>query len=135
MGLLKVSLSVQQVKMLEGKVCPYCKQGTVYVDSKEVYPKSYGMIYLCRPCNAWVGVHKNTDESLGRVANKELREAKKEAHKHFDKLWSTGNMTRNEAYRKLSEYLKLPKEYTHIGMFKLSTCYRVIEWSKGVIII
>ena len=31
------------------------------------------MIYICKPCDAYVGVHKGTDKALGRLANKELR--------------------------------------------------------------
>jgi hypothetical protein len=54
--------------------CPYCGQPAIYVDSAAVYRiGSYGMIYLCRPCQAWVGVHPGTDQPLGRLANAELR--------------------------------------------------------------
>src|ERR1044072_1392050 len=71
----------------DGKTCPYCNRPTQYVDSKRVYTKSYGMIYLCEPCGAWVGVHRGTNVALGRLANRELRKWKKDAHKYFDPLW------------------------------------------------
>ena len=59
--------------------CDYCGRETEYVDSKVIYGKSYGKIYLCRNCMAYVGVHKGTDKPLGRLANAELRNWKKAA--------------------------------------------------------
>lgn len=118
----------------KGKVCPYCNKKTEYIDSIEVYSKSYGMIYICRPCKAWVGVHKDRNESLGRLANAELREAKKNAHFYFDKLWNakieTGikkGKARGKAYTWLSEELGTKIEETHIGWFDVDMCKKVIE--------
>lgn len=76
-------------EILTGKICPYCGKPTEYVDSSVIYGYSYGMIYLCRDCRAYVGVHKGTDLALGRLANAELREAKKEAHFYFDQIAKT----------------------------------------------
>ena len=59
--------------------CDYCGRQAEYVDSKVIYGKSYGMMYLCRNCMAYVGVHKGTDKPLGRLANAELRYWKKAA--------------------------------------------------------
>lgn len=64
--------------------CDYCGRRAEYVDSKVIYGKSYGMIYLCRNCMAYVGVHKGSDKPLGRLANAQLRHWKKEAHAAFD---------------------------------------------------
>ncbi|HMH34965.1 MAG TPA: zinc-finger-containing protein, partial [Puia sp.] len=47
---------------------------------------SYGMIYLCRPCQAWVGVRKGTNIAPGRLANQELRLWKINAHESLDHL-------------------------------------------------
>ena len=66
--------------------CDYCGRETEYVDSKVIYGKSYGKIYLCRNCMAYVGVHKGTDKPLGRLANAELRNWKKAAHAVFDSV-------------------------------------------------
>lgn len=45
-------------------VCPYCGRVAKYVDSSVIYyGHSYGMAYLCRPCNAYVGVHHGTRPS------------------------------------------------------------------------
>lgn len=134
--------------ILSGKKCPYCLGDTEYIDSSEVYGKSYGMIYLCRPCNAYVGTHKTTGESLGRLANEELREAKKEAHHYFDQIAKTNLINkvwkkfipnisnRKKAYLWLSKSLKIDKDECHIGMFDVEDCRRVVELckkQKGVI--
>lgn len=126
-----MKLSDKQKEMIKGKICPYCKAKTNYIDSIEVYGKSYGMIYMCRPCDAYCGVHKGTDKALGRVANKELREKKKEAHKYFDVIWKEGRQSRSNAYKDLAKHLKIPTEYCHIGMFSIKTCNEVIKWAKG----
>jgi uncharacterized protein YbaR (Trm112 family) len=118
-------------KILKGLICPYCKQPTVFVDSEEVYQKSYGMIYLCRPCKAWVGIHKDSERAaLGRIANAELREWKKKAHAAFDPIWKSNLMNRHNAYEWLSQQLKLPRHYTHIGFFGVDTCKRVVALCK-----
>jgi glutaredoxin len=120
-----------------GKICPYCHRDSVYVDSKEVYSRSFGMIYLCRPCKAWVGVHKGTDNALGRLANEELREAKKEAHFYFDKLWSAKidqghkkSFARSKAYEWLSKQMETSRTETHIGWFDVDECKKVVELCK-----
>lgn len=126
-----LTLTPIQRQIMKGKVCPYCKQRTEYVDSAVIYSgNSYGMIYYCKPCDAYCGVHKGTDKALGRLANKELRHWKKEAHKHFDLLWKDGHMTRKEAYRRLGNYLLIPEQYCHIGMFSVFTCQAVVNWSR-----
>jgi hypothetical protein len=123
-------LSDVQISIMQGKICPYCMGESKYVDSSVIYGKSYGMIYLCDSCDAYCGVHKGTNTSLGRLANKELRHWKKEAHKYFDVLWKGGTMNRREAYHELSKQLSIPTEYCHIGMFSVDTCIRVVAWSK-----
>jgi hypothetical protein len=117
-----------------GKVCPYCGSKTQFVDSVVIYGKSYGMVYLCEPCKAWVGVHKGTDKALGRLANEELREWKKKAHDLFDELWmrkvGQGFSYRNArtlAYKWLSDQMKIRVDQTHIGMFDVDRCKNVVE--------
>ncbi|MBR1567113.1 MAG: DUF3268 family zinc-finger domain-containing protein [Oscillospiraceae bacterium] len=109
--------------------CDYCGRRAEYVDSKIIYGKSYGMIYLCRNCMAYVGVHKGTSKPLGRLANAELRHWKKLAHAFFDPLWKFGRFKgrRNDAYGWLSKKMGLPIEKTHIGMFDVQQCRQVVE--------
>lgn len=108
--------------------CPYCGQEAVFTDSSEVYQgQSYGMIYLCRPCEAWVGVHKGTDRALGRLANRDLRQATMAAHAAFDPFWKTGVMTRSVAYCWLARKLRINPKDCHIGMFDEAQCWRVVS--------
>lgn len=119
-----------QREIMKGLVCPYCKKATQFVDSSIIYGKSYGMIYHCKPCDAYCGVHKGTKISLGRLANAELRYWKKEAHKYFDMIWKDGHEKRSELYKILAEILEIPVDYCHIGMFSVATCKTVVTWSK-----
>lgn len=119
----------------KGEICPYCGTPPRYVDSAVVYGGvSYGMIYLCTPCKAYVGVHPGTSVPLGRLANEELRAWKKKAHNYFDPIWknkvaqgANKAVVRNEAYAWLSEAMNLDRELTHIGMMDVEQCKRVVE--------
>jgi hypothetical protein len=124
-------------QILQGKICPYCNNETKYVDSSIVYGSSYGFIYYCEPCIAWVGVHKGTTQALGRLANGVLRELKKEAHHYFDNLWQrklkqgiSKTNARKLAYTWLSEQMNIPFNLTHIGMFDEEKCKNVIKICK-----
>ena len=121
-------------KVLTAKACPYCGSDTVYVDSSVVYGKSYGMIYLCKPCDAWCGVHKGTADPLGRLANAELRDKKKKAHAAFDPLWTrkmnqgvSKTVARKLAYAWLASQMELDIKFCHIGLFDEGQCEKVIE--------
>lgn len=113
--------------------CDYCGTPAEFVDSKVIYGRSYGMMYLCPNCRAYVGVHKGTDKPLGRLADAELRKWKNEAHKAFDPLWQTGpfKRRRNAAYEWLAQQMKLPVEQTHIGMFDVEKCRMAIVICKS----
>lgn len=125
-------------EIITAKECPYCGDEPEYTDSSVIYGESYGMIYLCKPCDAYVGVHHgNSKVSLGRLANKELREAKKKAHFYFDQLWNKAikqgrrkHEARNAAYNWLSTQLDIPSDYTHIGMFDIDLCDKTAEICK-----
>ena len=122
--------------VMRGQQCAYCSLPTKLIDSKIVYGRSYGMIYQCQFCDAYVGVHKGTDISLGRVANRELRYWKKEAHNALDKLWKKWSQVdqENPAKSRKSAYIWLAKKMnkhvldTHIGMFDVEECRKVVEY-------
>lgn len=113
-------------------LCDYCGKPARFVDSALVYHgHSYGMIYYCPGCEAWVGVHKGTDRPKGRLANAELRMWKRCAHAAFDPLWRfKSRFTRRAAYQWLAEEMGLPEEKTHIGMFDVDQCKEVIRICK-----
>lgn len=121
----------------QGKICPYCNKPTILTDSKIIYGTSYGLIYLCESCRAYVGVHKGTEIALGRLANEELRELKKQSHYYFDNLWNrkmlegfSKTKSRRFAYKWLSEQMNIPYKETHIGMFNEEQCQLAINICK-----
>ncbi len=123
----------------EVPICPYCNKRSKKVNGDSIYlyrPDLRQMIfYDCRPCDAYVGCHKNSDKPLGRLANRELRKAKSEAHLVFDPLWKEGHMNRTDAYKWLANGLSIHRDTCHIGMFDLEQCAKVVAlvsqyWEK-----
>ena len=43
--------------ILTGKICPYCGKESELIDSAEIYGESYGAMYICRGCDAYVGCY------------------------------------------------------------------------------
>lgn len=117
----------------QGPPCPYCGERSVLVDSMIVYGRSFGNIWLCNgypACDAFVGVHKDgkyQNYPLGRLANKELREAKKEAHFHFDRIWKHGWMERKKAYHWLCQQMQLHPDDCHMGEMTVDQCLKVVR--------
>jgi hypothetical protein len=64
---------------------------------------------------------------MGRLANRELRAAKQQAHAAFDPIWRETGTSRRVASIWLSEALGLALDKTHIGEFDLAQCRRVVE--------
>lgn len=114
--------------------CPYCGAKVVLKDATYIYhtkeSRSYGYVWVCSnfpKCDSYVGCHKGTQIPLGRVANKELRKYKSEAHKVFDRFWKSGLVSRKEAYVWLADMLHIKEEDCHIGMFDIDMCKQVIS--------
>jgi len=115
----------------ELETCPFCGGKVEWVENKQIYGKNYGksyMIWLCKPCDAYVGCHNNTEKPLGTLANKETREARKKAHAVFDPLWVSGRMSRKKAYRFLSDSFG---KNVHIAQSNVATCFEIIETIKA----
>ena len=118
-------------------ICDYCRQPAELVDSATIYGRSYGMIWLCRPCDAYVGVHTNSRQRkpLGRLANAELRRLRRAAHAAFDSLWRlkmrrhgvSKSRARSSGYKWLAEQLGIHRAQCHIGDFDASLCQRAIN--------
>ncbi|NOQ30220.1 MAG: hypothetical protein GQ570_03760 [Helicobacteraceae bacterium] len=112
-------------------LCPYCKGFAQLVDSKVIYKRGgYGMMYLCKPCNAYVGCHGDTNMPKGTLANKELRESRKTAHAFFDKIWKDKHLTRHQSYKWLAKSLNIQAHKCHIGSFGVEDCSRVVKLAK-----
>ena len=71
--------------------------------------------------------------ALGRLANKELREAKKQAHFFFDKIWINKHLSRGMAYKELSKSMGVHPDLCHIGMFDIEQCNEVVKFSKQLL--
>lgn len=128
-----MELTPYQKDVINAKICPYCKSTTKVVSETDIYGKEYRgrKIIACvnyPKCDAYVGTHDD-GSGLGRLANKKLRLAKGAAHKWFDKIWREKMAERNELYERLADYLNIPDEFTHIGMFGVETCKKVEIWA------
>ena len=115
--------------------CDYCGEFAKVVTGEMVYPHRPDLkrlvFYYCDNGHApaYVGTHKVSLKPLGRLADKELRKFKSAAHIAFDPLWKTHKIfkSRGKAYNWLSNSLGIKGELTHIGMFDIDTCKKVID--------
>lgn len=82
--------------------------------------------WVCHRCEAWVGCRRGTDKPLGLPGNSEVRAARRLAHTYFDQLWKSGEMTRTEAYKWLSQVMGLRYQQAHIARFDAEQCRRVV---------
>lgn len=124
-------------------VCPYCGARAELIDSGRVYSRSYGPIWACLPCRAWVGVHRNSPRfaPLGRLADAGLRRAKVLAHDAFDPFWQAAVRTRgwsqdkarSRAYAWLARQMGIPVGRCHIGHFTVEQCQRVIAICRSAL--
>lgn len=110
--------------------CPYCGSKVELRDSKLVYGRSYGMIWICSQyplCNAFVGCHKGSNRPLGRLADPILREWKKRAHAVFDPVWKSKRLDRGQAYVFLRDAMKMTADEAHVGKFDVPECQRLVK--------
>ena len=111
-------------------VCDYCGSPVIFTSNAVIYGKEYGngKCYKCTRCDAFVGIHTGTEIPLGRLANKKLRELKKKCHALFDPVWKNSkNITRDSAYSRLADKLKIPVGICHFGWFNGDMLLRCID--------
>lgn len=113
----------------QAPVCPYCGAASVLIDSIDLYGQSYGMIWRCSPCDAHVGVHRDSPnfQPLGSLANRALRRARGEARQLFDPLWKNGNLSRKAAHSMMRQLMQMDEEEAHIARFTPEQCAIFIE--------
>jgi hypothetical protein len=125
------------------KKCRTCREPAALIrfpQSGYPYGRDYGPIWICIPCQAWVGCHPGTTTPLGGLANAELRSWKMKAHAAFDPLWQakikrdgcSKSHARKAGYRWLSEQMRIPFEKTHIGYMSVDECRRVVEICEAI---
>jgi len=118
-------------------LCQYCNRPAELQnqDDKSLYGgRNFGPIWVCKPCQAWVGCHPRTTIPLGTLADKQLRAARIAAHAAFDPVWqrrqvlkkTTKNESRDAAYKWLAQRLGINESRCHIALFDLETCAQVI---------
>lgn len=112
--------------------CPYCGAPAKLRLAAEIYgnPDCTGELYVCANyprCDAYVSVHPGTKIPKGELANGELRHLRIRAHRKFDRLWQSGTMDRNSAYRWMADGFGLNLRDAHIGMFREYHCRQLIE--------
>jgi len=133
-------------EILKGKRCPYCHCGTELVTGDVIYPARvdddprpyylYKKYYRCTIDKShYVGTYDDNVTSLGRLADPELRELKRQGHGIFDPLWKNKSHFKNsrEAYKWLSKMMKMPKKRTHFGMFTIEECKRAIGFCQELV--
>lgn len=132
-------------KIIKGQICPYCTCETKIVSGDQIYPDFANVshrpkfldkfFYVCIDnLDHYVGTYADNKTSLGRVANKELRNLKQQGHSIFDPLWIEKTYFKNqkEAYKWLSCKMNIPIEYTHFGMFTIEQCLKAINFCNEI---
>jgi len=119
--------------------CNICgvQKSIILTDSSIIYGSSYGLIYYCTNCRAYVGVHDNAhndhgekDAPKGTLADSELVKLRKVAHKLFDPLWKETNLSRKGAYQVLINVTHVSKERAHIAMLTKAEITILINYLK-----
>lgn len=129
------TLFERQSKFYNGYYCPYCLGTSDFIDSIKVYQQSYGMIYYCDKCKAWVNTHHGDDKSMGTLAKKTLRDLRHQLHLKFDPLCDAKQKisgvkkkaAKSAGYNWLSKVLNIDTITCHIGYFNISQCQKGIE--------
>lgn len=128
----------------DAPACPYCcEPSRFYLSSEIIYNgRDFGPCYVCRPCSAWVGAHRDTLLPLGRLADKRLRELKVRVHAAFDPLWRNladaypdvtvvpkrlSMLARARAYAWLGNVMLIEPEHCHIGAFSPERCEQALS--------
>ena len=118
--------------------CQYCGGSVVLRSADGVYRKNpnHTMLYVCSNyprCDAYVRTHSGTSIPVGTLANPRLRKLRHQAHYYFNQLYYSGLMSKQEAYRWLTELLQIPPSEAHIGLLGEYYCNEVIKESKKLL--
>ena len=84
--------------------CPHCGSTMLLRSADGIYKDNprHAMLYVCKQypkCDTYVRTHPGTTIPVGTPANRELRLLRNEAHKHFDRLYLSGMMSKQDAIR------------------------------------
>ncbi len=84
--------------------CPYCRSQALLRPASVVHERAAPgeEVYVCArypTCDAYVSAHRDSHLPMGTLADKSLRQKRRQAHIALNQLWERGLMTRKEAYR------------------------------------
>ena len=118
--------------------CPHCGSTMLLRSADGIYKDNprHAMLYVCKQypkCDTYVRTHPGTTIPVGTPANRELRLLRNEAHKHFDRLYLSGMMSKQDAYRWLANQLQAPMSQAHIGYLSEYYCKQVIQASRELL--
>ncbi|MFT3951732.1 MAG: zinc-finger-containing protein [Oscillospiraceae bacterium] len=119
-------------------LCPYCKSPVIYRTAEGIYHEDSKdmMLYVCSrypECDAYVRVHTGTNIPVGSLANHKLRALRRDAHRHFNQLYTSGLMSKQGAYDWLAGLIGAPLSQAHIGYLGEYYCNQVIDESKKIL--
>lgn len=119
--------------------CPYCGSIAVLRKAEEIYSVKSDdenrMLLVCKnypECDSYIRVDKYGNPR-GVMANKELRRLRLKAHEYFDEIFKNKILTRADAYKLLSDKLRIPLSETHMSNFNEYRCKIVIELAKEIL--
>ena len=98
--------------------CPHCGAAMILRPAAEIY----------RDCQ-----NDRTNQPMGVPANGELRNLRIQAHRKFDRIWQTGIITRENAYRWFADSFGLSLKDAHIGMCSEYRCKELIRLCDEVL--
>lgn len=117
--------------------CPYCHSKAFLRPASAVYGKKNdnpaAKVYVCArfpACDSYVAAFPDSNRPMGTLADKTLRRKRCQAHRAFDRLWKSGLMTRQEAYRLMQLHFGIPSEDAHIAKFDTDRCDRLIRFCR-----
>lgn len=122
--------------MIKAPTCPYCGESAILLPRGEVDADNpRGKVWACLPCDAWVPTHYNSLENkpMGRLANAELRETKREALEAFTSLWRAWEIDRRTAYAWLAHHMGLSMSECDFGKFDMKQSLQAYEIANDFI--
>ena len=112
--------------------CPYCRAKATLHPASYVFGKSAkpgSLLYVCDrypACDAYVGAHQKTKLPMGTLADGDLRYKRIQTHRAFDWLWTSGLMTKSQAYKWMQAKLGISGSQAHIAKFSYYMCDQLI---------
>jgi len=102
--------------------CHCCGGPVKLTNNRDIYNgQSFGdwpYVYRCAQCQAYVGLHPDTDLPLGIMADRQTIQARKDAKTVFQRVVLVKhNRDRKAGYAWLARALEIPLSVCHFGMF------------------